>query len=243
MRKSMVGLIAAAALLIGVVAGAGAESIRKSIEVEYPGIQVRVDGKAVDSGASQPFIVLAEGRTYVPARALAEALGGKVAWDDASKSVLVYTSRYVEAATAGETTTYRMPYQGASIRLPSAWNRKNDDDNLLAVTGPGSMVIVNWGQMPDGVPFQTMVAATVEGFRNAAEFEVTSQKSIAPIKGAFAAQELMGTMGAGQVSVPYRMRLFAEGTNFWMVMVTYDAASDEGGVKAGQIMDGFALGQ
>lgn len=70
-----------------------AASFRKNITVDYIGIKLVVDGKEVIMGNDmagnkiEPFAY--EGTTYLPVRALAEALGKNVQWDDATKTVFI----------------------------------------------------------------------------------------------------------------------------------------------------------
>lgn len=242
MRKAWVGAVVAAALLIGVAVGAGAESIRKSIEVEYPGIKVTVNGKVVDAGASQPFIVLAEGRTYVPARGLAEAMGGKVSWDDATKTVKVATPRYLEIIPAGDVTIYSLPYYGASIKLPATFKPQADKANFINAGVGTTGAIVNRIDMPAGVPFDAVVNMLLGSFKGAG-MEITASKPMTAPPGATAAQELEGTMAAGTIAMPMHARIIADTTGIWFLMATYDNRVDAGGAKAMGILDTFSLGK
>ncbi|GAE86958.1 copper amine oxidase N-terminal domain-containing protein [Acetivibrio straminisolvens] len=59
-------------------------SMRKTITVDYKDIKINVDGKRIEpkdgNGKSvEPFIY--EGTTYLPVRAVSEALGKQVLWD------------------------------------------------------------------------------------------------------------------------------------------------------------------
>lgn len=95
MQKTKLIAVVSALLLVGMAAGAGAAtSIRRSIDVEYSRIRLTVNDHAVDTGGSQPFLVVSEGRTYIPARYLAEAMGGKVSRDEATRQVQVLTPDY-----------------------------------------------------------------------------------------------------------------------------------------------------
>ena len=70
MKKRVQGLVAG--LIIGAtVAGTGAFAYTNYIEAVYNDINIVVDGKKVNSD-SEPFI--SEGTTYLPVRAVAEAL-------------------------------------------------------------------------------------------------------------------------------------------------------------------------
>lgn len=58
---------------------------RLKTEVKTQTAKLYVDGKRIDDG------ILIDGVTYFPARALANAVGAKIAWDQASKTVKITT--------------------------------------------------------------------------------------------------------------------------------------------------------
>ena len=90
MKKRLVFIFVGLLLLSSVIFAA---SIRKTITVDYMGIKVVVDGKEVVMGKDlagnkiEPFAY--EGTTYLPVRAITEALGKTVKWDDATKTVFI----------------------------------------------------------------------------------------------------------------------------------------------------------
>ena len=57
----------------------------KNIEAFYNNIKIKVYGQLVNTEGNEPFIV--GGRTYVPARYVAEAMGGKVNWNAETNTV------------------------------------------------------------------------------------------------------------------------------------------------------------
>ncbi|TLM99137.1 copper amine oxidase N-terminal domain-containing protein, partial [bacterium] len=57
-------------------------------------IKLMVNGKLISFPDAPPQIV--NGRTMVPARPLAEALGANVAWDDANRTVVVTGGVYTD---------------------------------------------------------------------------------------------------------------------------------------------------
>jgi hypothetical protein len=96
-----------AALLFGVAATAFASVGSYPLMASFASIRIFVDDKQIDprdaNGASaEPFIV--NGTTYLPVRAIAEALGMEVRWDNASKSVHIAT-----AGSAASTPTTLSP--------------------------------------------------------------------------------------------------------------------------------------
>lgn len=90
MKKRLVFILVGVLLLSSAIFAA---SFRKNITVDYMGIKLVVDGKEVIMGNDmagnkiEPFAY--EGTTYLPVRALAEALGKNVQWDDATKTVFI----------------------------------------------------------------------------------------------------------------------------------------------------------
>lgn len=86
-----VALGMAVAGVIGSVAlPASAAAVTKQISATYSGIQIVVDGvkvtpKDANGKTVEPFIF--EGTTYLPVRAMGEAVGKQVTWDGASQTV------------------------------------------------------------------------------------------------------------------------------------------------------------
>lgn len=70
------------ALVVGVTPVALAKTGATNILVQYSNIKVVVDGKEL-STSKEPFIY--DGTTYLPLRAVAEAVGKEVSWDNAAK--------------------------------------------------------------------------------------------------------------------------------------------------------------
>lgn len=80
-------------LLLTAVSTFAAGPITKSISVLYNNIKISVDGKQASLGkdstdkAIEPFIY--NGTTYLPVRAVGEALGERVQWDGKTQTVYV----------------------------------------------------------------------------------------------------------------------------------------------------------
>lgn len=93
MRKYLAGFLTAT-LLFAVSATAFAAVGNSQITVSYNNIKVYVDQtladlKDVNGNKVEPFIY--NGTTYLPVRAVSEALGKEVSWDNAAKAVYVGT--------------------------------------------------------------------------------------------------------------------------------------------------------
>lgn len=91
--------VASLALAIGAVAYASTGTI-KITAYQNPDIQIRVDGDLVDLNSEDGMLypIVYNGRSYVPARTLAEALGGKVAWNEAESTVEVTSGTIPDGA-------------------------------------------------------------------------------------------------------------------------------------------------
>ena len=93
MKKSI--RILAMILVICLAAGVGAfaaDSYTKNLVANYVGVKLVVDGvtitpKDAKGNVVDPFIV--DGTTYLPVRAVAEALGKEVDWDGTTKTVYI----------------------------------------------------------------------------------------------------------------------------------------------------------
>lgn len=84
-------LAVVAVMLVGTAAAASTIT-KRTLEVNYRGIQVVVDGAKVDlkdaaGNPVEPFI--SNGTTYLPLRVVGEALGKEVTWDDATSTVYI----------------------------------------------------------------------------------------------------------------------------------------------------------
>lgn len=84
-RKNIFGLVLAGVLLASSVVYADAFRT-ENIEVLKDNISIVVNGKKITT-EEEPFIY--KGRTYVPLRAVSEALGEEVAWDNNERVVYI----------------------------------------------------------------------------------------------------------------------------------------------------------
>lgn len=90
--KRLGALLVCAALVCGVALAAS--TVTRTIEANYAGIKLVVDGvevtpKDANGKVVEPFA--SEGTTYLPVRAVADALGKEVKWDGETKTVYVGT--------------------------------------------------------------------------------------------------------------------------------------------------------
>jgi len=93
MKQRLQGMLAG--LLIGAIMAGGlvfAKQGREMIEVEYVNVKLYVDGVLItpkdgNGNIVEPFI--SNGTTYLPVRAVSEALGKDVRWDGSTNSVII----------------------------------------------------------------------------------------------------------------------------------------------------------
>ena len=98
------GLITSAlvvSLVVGSTTVAMAKVSQETIPVSYNNIKIVVDSKELQT-SREPFIY--EGTTYLPVRAVAEAVGKEVAWDSATQTVTL-SGGGTAAENANQTAT------------------------------------------------------------------------------------------------------------------------------------------
>ena len=90
-RFSFIAGMLTMALLSGAV-GTAYAAYQKQATLNYPGIQIVLDGEPVTpkdaaGNAVEPFTI--DGTTYLPVRAIGEALGLEVGWDGSTNTVIL----------------------------------------------------------------------------------------------------------------------------------------------------------
>lgn len=103
--KLLLTLLCAFALMAGTAVAIGVVTTR-TLQAQYMGIKLIVDGqtaapKNVNGDPVEPFIV--DGTTYLPVRALGEAIGKQVTWDAETKAVHVESPLYQDARILTDT--------------------------------------------------------------------------------------------------------------------------------------------
>lgn len=90
--KKLLALTVAVALCLGIVGTTGAATGKKTLSATYKNISITLNGEKValkdaNGKAVEPFII--DGSTYVPIRAVSEALGLDVDWNGADNTVVL----------------------------------------------------------------------------------------------------------------------------------------------------------
>lgn len=105
MKKRIIIVLLVMAVLLTIAVAANATTATKQIEATYRNIVIMANGSVVQAqpGMGEPFIITSEGRTYVPIRMAAEAMGLNVEWVDWLNAVQITgstTSDELEALKA-----------------------------------------------------------------------------------------------------------------------------------------------
>ena len=95
LRYILLGMLIMAAINIAIVPVLAANST-KQLTANYNDIKIVIDGdlitpKDANGKVVEPFIV--DGTTYLPVRAMCEAIGKYVEWDGNNSTVYVYTMK------------------------------------------------------------------------------------------------------------------------------------------------------
>lgn len=131
------------ATIMGAVVPAIAKSTQENITALYKNIKVVNDGILVETGDAEPFI--ANGTTYLPVRAVGEAVGKKVSWD--GKTNTVYLGQ-----VPGEKkylTDTCPPYDGSAYKVYKSTDNKffemsgEKRTNGFTITWDKGFVVIN----------------------------------------------------------------------------------------------------
>ena len=143
MRDFVMGAVTAS-LVLGVTPAAFAKVASMNIPVQYNNIKVLVDGEELRT-EKEPFLY--DGTTYLPLRAVAEAVGKEVSWDSATKTAVLSggaaelppEDKEPDEPESKEETqpgrwirvTNKMSAVGGSVEIKCVDIRENLDDNML----------------------------------------------------------------------------------------------------------------
>ncbi|MDD4716166.1 MAG: MBL fold metallo-hydrolase [Oscillospiraceae bacterium] len=146
MNRSRIGRITAAllALLLAMsfIVPAAASTTYREITVIYPGIVLNVDGKLIvprDANGDRVEPFAWEGTTYLPIRAIAEALGKQVRWESNTKTVYLtdgggqappaFSGRpVVQGADKNGSETIMAAYMGIKINVNGVTIQPRDEN-------------------------------------------------------------------------------------------------------------------
>lgn len=128
-----------------------AETLQKNIRVVYSDIKLFVDGVKITPKDSKGEVVepfMYNGTTYLPVRAISEALGKQVNWDQDTKSVYIGEMPKVTYSSCGpeEFLERHKPYKGSEFSVYGAGTvqiRQEDYHYFNRVSGGNGTYLVN----------------------------------------------------------------------------------------------------
>lgn len=148
----MVSLGIAVCLMVTLlVVPAFASTLSKTAQLVYNDIKITLNGGAVtptdaNGNAVEPFII--DGTTYLPLRAISNALGLGVTWDATTKTAALTTSSDIISApdTIFSTTTETNGFQGRLMYVNGVVQSAslvNNTNYLFISTSKGTLALAN----------------------------------------------------------------------------------------------------
>lgn len=144
-----------AILIVGAVPNAFAKVSKMNIPVSFNNIKVVIDGQELKTD-KEPFTY--EGTTYLPVRAVAEAVGKDVRWD--SKTQTVTLGFGSEIANKSEVKTISKTIGDFTYEVPDTWKEKKQDGTIHYYLDNG-VILMNLGNDMD---YAELDDGGVEGF-------------------------------------------------------------------------------
>ena len=116
--KSFLTGVVLTALVMGLCVPAVASAIQKQLTVTYKDIKICVDGteitpKDANGNTVEPFV--SDGTTYLPVRAVGEALGKEVTWDGNTNTVYVGVKPDQASEKTSNVGDYAVTIDGARL--------------------------------------------------------------------------------------------------------------------------------
>ena len=151
LRTRILAGAAATALLCGTAVAASTVTT-KMIEASYKNIRLVVDGvevtpKDANGNVVEPFV--SEGTTYLPVRAIGEALGKEVTWDGNTSTVYVgsvpgQSSNWMKKLPPYQVNSYSKVYDGSNPREYFSVGGVNISEGVYLESGAYSPSYALW---------------------------------------------------------------------------------------------------
>lgn len=124
-------------VFVSLISTAFATKGRVAVNVDYNDIRVTLDGEAValvdaNGNAVEPFAI--NGTTYLPVRAVANALGLEVGWDQETATVLLNTEAPKPQRNGFNTTTNQNVKLGSQVISVPNYFIQTDDSSEKAIS-------------------------------------------------------------------------------------------------------------
>lgn len=173
--KRRAGALALCTVLLGSTAALAAGVTYQTIRVQYSGIQMVVDGvpvtpKDANGAEIEPFVY--NGTTYLPVRAVGEAIGKQVTWDGKTQTVYIGEAPgAVEYLTVvcppyqekGYTADKTFSMDGTSYHANSFYFGYNSSNALFNLNGQYSTLEVTIGHLDGTAEAECTVNVYLDG--------------------------------------------------------------------------------
>jgi hypothetical protein len=133
MKKKIIICILVLAVVLAVAVAANATTTSKQINATYRNIVIMANGTVVtaEPGLGEPFIVTDEGRTYVPIRMAAQALGLTVDWVELLNAVKITGSTSSTELEALKTENAALKAKIAKLEEDSGGDLSDLEETLI----------------------------------------------------------------------------------------------------------------
>lgn len=149
------------AIVIGTGATAFAKATNMNIPVSFNNIKIIVDGKAIETD-KEPFIY--DGTTYLPVRAVGEAIGKEVSWDGNTNTVILGGKAGTETKPTETKPTETTSEYSRTNPAPVGTSQTIDIDNYLEkYTAQVKVIDVLTGEQRKAVMGSTTANDRVDG--------------------------------------------------------------------------------
>lgn len=185
MKREIKGFIMGAiatAVILTTSFTAFSESITKTIEATYDVLMLYVDGNIInpkDANGNDTPPFTSNGTTYLPARAIAEALGREVSWDEATKSVFIKNPETEPSVFTVSTAEEFVKAIGSNRRIVM----KSGVYDLSKVYDKSENSNVWWDKVSDGkqLTIRGIENLTIEGDTSLGKVEIITSPRYAEI--------------------------------------------------------------
>lgn len=170
-------LALAATVVLSGVAAVG-KSIAKQVDIYYRNIKININGeeytpKNVDGETVEPFIY--EGTTYLPVRAVADALGKDVEWDDETSTVIITDKK--SDASAEESENNGAVEENPALIATSDYNAKLEErvEKVVPKEDLDKNILLNVGGLPISEAVVKYAVTACTSFYKGADDEATNK--------------------------------------------------------------------
>ena len=150
MKKRLFTIVLITLLLLALSLGAWASTGQVQKILHYNNIKLKLNGaslepKDVNGNEVEPFII--DGTTYLPVRAISEALGLEVSWDDETKTVILSGQVNAQTPQASDQDVY---HTGDTWTVPGLWSltitgvREMSERNSFSDLTPAAVYLVDY---------------------------------------------------------------------------------------------------